>query len=57
MQRFGRLDVLVNNAGGSRRPRRDRLPRFSEAILKLNLIALSSRSRRTRSCRTSRRAG
>ena len=39
-QRFGRLDVLVNNAGGS--PAADAAtasPRFSEAILRLNLIA------------------
>jgi NAD(P)-dependent dehydrogenase (short-subunit alcohol dehydrogenase family) len=39
-RRFGRLDVLVNNAGGS--PPADSAtasPRFSEAILKLNLLA------------------
>ena len=38
--RFGRLDVLVNNAGGA--PEADAAtvsPRFSEAILRLNLIA------------------
>jgi NAD(P)-dependent dehydrogenase (short-subunit alcohol dehydrogenase family) len=38
--RFGRLDVLVNNAGGA--PPADAAtasPRFSEAILRLNLIA------------------
>jgi NAD(P)-dependent dehydrogenase (short-subunit alcohol dehydrogenase family) len=38
--RFGRLDVLVNNAGGS--PPTDAAtasPRFSEAIIRLNLIA------------------
>jgi NAD(P)-dependent dehydrogenase (short-subunit alcohol dehydrogenase family) len=37
--RFGRLDVLVNNAGGS--PAADAAtasPRFSEAIIRLNLI-------------------
>lgn len=37
---FGRLDVLVNNAGGS--PHADAAsasPRFSEAIIRLNLIA------------------
>jgi NAD(P)-dependent dehydrogenase (short-subunit alcohol dehydrogenase family) len=37
---FGRLDVLVNNAGGS--PAADAAtvsPRFSEAIIRLNLIA------------------
>jgi NAD(P)-dependent dehydrogenase (short-subunit alcohol dehydrogenase family) len=37
--RFGRLDVLVNNAGGS--PPADAAtasPRFSEAIIRLNLI-------------------
>ena len=39
-QRFGRLDVLVNNAGGSpAAPAATASPRFSEAILKLNLIA------------------
>ena len=39
-EHFGRLDVLVNNAGGS--PPSDAAtasPRFSEAILRLNLIA------------------
>lgn len=39
-ERFGRLDVLVNNAGGS--PPADAAtasPRFSEAVLRLNLIA------------------
>jgi len=38
--RFGRLDVLVNNAGGA--PEADAAtasPRFSEAIIRLNLIA------------------
>lgn len=38
--RFGRLDVLVNNAGGA--PPADAAtasPRFSEAILRLNLLA------------------
>ena len=38
--RFGRLDVLVNNAGGA--PYADAAtasPRFSEAIIRLNLIA------------------
>ncbi len=40
MERFSRLDVLVNNAGGS--PSAEAAtasPRFSEAILRLNLIA------------------
>jgi NAD(P)-dependent dehydrogenase (short-subunit alcohol dehydrogenase family) len=39
-QRFGRLDVLVNNAGGA--PFADAAtasPRFSESIIRLNLIA------------------
>ena len=39
-QRFGRLDVLVNNAGGA--PEADAAtvsPRFSESIIRLNLIA------------------
>lgn len=38
--RFGRLDVLVNNAGGA--PEADAAtasPRFSEAIIRLNLIS------------------
>jgi NAD(P)-dependent dehydrogenase (short-subunit alcohol dehydrogenase family) len=49
--RWGRIDVLVNNAGGS--PAADAAtasPRFSEAILRLNLIApmnLSQRVNRT----------
>jgi len=40
VERFGRLDVVVNNAGGS--PRADAAsasPRFSVAIINLNLIA------------------
>ncbi len=40
MQRYGRLDVLINNAGGS--PPADAAtasPRFSAAIIELNLIA------------------
>lgn len=40
MERFGRLDVLVNNAGGA--PHADAAtasPRFSESIIRLNLIA------------------
>ena len=40
MAQFGRLDVLVNNAGGA--PHADAAtasPRFSEAIIRLNLIA------------------
>lgn len=39
-ERFGRLDVLVNNAGGA--PHADAAtasPRFSESIIRLNLIA------------------
>jgi NAD(P)-dependent dehydrogenase (short-subunit alcohol dehydrogenase family) len=39
-ERFGRLDVLVNNAGGA--PEVDAAtasPRFSEAIIRLNLLA------------------
>jgi len=40
MQRFGHVDVLVNNAGGSpAAPAATASPRFSEAIIKLNLIA------------------
>ncbi len=40
LELFGRLDVLVNNAGGS--PHADAAtasPRFSESIIRLNLIA------------------
>jgi len=38
--RFGRLDVLVNNAGGApEAPAATASPRFSEAIIRLNLIA------------------
>jgi NAD(P)-dependent dehydrogenase (short-subunit alcohol dehydrogenase family) len=40
VEQFGRLDVLVNNAGGA--PYADAAtasPRFSEAIIRLNLIA------------------
>ncbi|MCR9104013.1 MAG: SDR family oxidoreductase [Gammaproteobacteria bacterium] len=40
MEKFGRLDVLVNNAGGA--PYAEAAtasPRFSESIIKLNLIA------------------
>ncbi|WP_299732839.1 SDR family oxidoreductase [uncultured Endozoicomonas sp.] len=40
IEQFGRLDVLVNNAGGA--PHADAAtvsPRFSESILRLNLIA------------------
>ena len=40
VERFGRLDVLVNNAGGSpHRMAADMSPRYIEAILALNLIA------------------
>ncbi|HUR42066.1 MAG TPA: SDR family oxidoreductase [Verrucomicrobiae bacterium] len=38
--RFGRLDVLVNNAGGSPHAMADRAsPRFHDAIIQLNLLA------------------
>ncbi|MEH6591584.1 MAG: SDR family oxidoreductase [Halioglobus sp.] len=40
LEQFGRLDVLVNNAGGA--PHADAAtasPRFSESIIRLNLIA------------------
>ena len=40
MQRFGRLDVLVNNAGGSPFALADKAsPRFHDAIIQLNLVA------------------
>ena len=39
-QRYGRLDVLVNNAGGSPHTLADKAsPRFHEAIVQLNLLA------------------
>ena len=39
-ERFGRLDVLVNNAGGSPMVAADSAsPRFTESIIQLNLIA------------------
>lgn len=39
-QEYGKLDVLINNAGGSPFALADKAsPRFHEAILKLNLIA------------------
>ncbi len=40
VEKFGRLDVLINNAGGS--PHTDAAtasPRFSESIIRLNLLA------------------
>src|SRR5437763_3716876 len=40
VDRFGRLDVVINNAGGS--PAADSTtasPRFSEAVVRLNLLA------------------
>jgi NAD(P)-dependent dehydrogenase (short-subunit alcohol dehydrogenase family) len=40
VERFGRLDVLVNNAGGSPYvPAAEASERFSEAIIRLNLLA------------------
>jgi NAD(P)-dependent dehydrogenase (short-subunit alcohol dehydrogenase family) len=40
LERFGRLDVLVNNAGGSPLVMADKAsPRFIEAIVTLNLLA------------------
>ena len=40
LEQFGRLDVLVNNAGGSPYvPAAKASPRFSEAIIRLNLLA------------------
>ena len=40
VERFGRLDVLVNNAGGSPRAMAaDASPRFVEAVVGLNLLA------------------
>lgn len=40
VERFGRLDVLVNNAGGApEAPAATASPRFSESIIRLNLLA------------------
>ena len=40
MERFGRLDVLVNNAGGSPTVEAaEASPRFFESIVALNLLA------------------
>ena len=40
VERFGRLDILINNAGGAPEAEAATVsPRFSEAILRLNLIA------------------
>jgi NAD(P)-dependent dehydrogenase (short-subunit alcohol dehydrogenase family) len=48
---FGRVDVVVNNAGGSpHAPAADASPRFSESIIRLNLLAplhLAQRANRT----------
>ena len=45
--RFGRLDVLVNNAGGAPEAEAATVsPRFSEAIIRLNLIAPLNMSQR-----------
>ncbi len=50
-QWFGRVDVVVNNAGGSpHAPAADASPRFSESIIRLNLLAplhLGQRANRT----------
>jgi NAD(P)-dependent dehydrogenase (short-subunit alcohol dehydrogenase family) len=50
-ERFGRVDVVVNNAGGSPHVlAADASPRFSEAIVKLNLLAplfLATRANQT----------
>jgi NAD(P)-dependent dehydrogenase (short-subunit alcohol dehydrogenase family) len=50
-ERFGRLDVVVNNAGGSPHAlAADASPRFTEAIIRLNLLAplhLATRANRT----------
>jgi NAD(P)-dependent dehydrogenase (short-subunit alcohol dehydrogenase family) len=56
--RFGRLDVLVNNAGGS--PTADAAtasPRFSEAILRLNLIAPMNLAQRTNAVMQAQESG
>ncbi len=47
-ERFGRIDVLVNNAGGSpAAPAASASPRFSESMIKLNLIAPLNFAQRT----------
>jgi NAD(P)-dependent dehydrogenase (short-subunit alcohol dehydrogenase family) len=47
-ERHGRVDVLVNNAGGSPHvDAADASPRFSESIIKLNLLAPLHLSQRT----------
>lgn len=57
-ERFGRLDVLVNNAGGA--PPAEAAsasPRFSEAILKLNLLAPLNFSQRANAIMQKQDAG
>ena len=39
VQTFGRLDVLVNNAGGAPKPTRPPYRRASPSIIRLNLLA------------------
>ncbi len=58
LERFERLDVLVNNAGGA--PRADAAtasPRFSEAIIRLNLIAPLLFAQRANAVMQEREAG
>jgi NAD(P)-dependent dehydrogenase (short-subunit alcohol dehydrogenase family) len=57
-ERFARLDVLVNNAGGA--PMADSAtasPRFSEAILRLNLIAALNFAQRANAVMQRQEAG
>jgi NAD(P)-dependent dehydrogenase (short-subunit alcohol dehydrogenase family) len=56
--RLGRLDVVVNNAGGSPSvPAADASPNLITAVVRLNLLGPSSwRRQRTRSCATRRAA-
>ena len=56
--RFGRLDVLVNNAGGApTAPAATASPRFSAAIIALNLVAPLNFSQRANAVMQEQPAG